>query len=105
MSMSFQGASQLGPASYRSGGEAGFRLFGVGATGGGSGTAMSLESSVLIFAISTSGPSLYTTSYSAIVSMSSSAIDATVMLVEMEDVGGEEGRFLANGGRDFSTYS
>jgi hypothetical protein len=45
----------------------------------------------------TSGPSLYTTSYSAIVRAScSNFVDASVMLVEVEDVGEEKRGYPAN---------
>ena len=71
--MSLQGISRLGLASGRGGGEVGFRALGGGEAGGGSGTAVSLESSVPVSTIATSGPSLYTISSSAIISMSSSA--------------------------------
>ena len=48
-SISFQGGSRLGPTSCcggGGGGEVGFRILDVGETGGGSGTAMLLKSSV-----------------------------------------------------------
>ena len=69
-SLSRQWGSRLSPASWRGEGEVGLRDFKVGAAWGGSGTAGSLESSVLASVILISGPSLYTTLSSAIVNPS-----------------------------------
>jgi hypothetical protein len=67
----------------------------MGARRGGSGaTGSSDDSSVLAAVSSTSGPNLYTTSSSAIV-------DASVLLIEVEDVGGNKRRFPANVGEGF----